>query len=250
MPEDRVPESRAPENHAREIAVVVPAKDEAERIGDVLRAVLAATLPTEVIVVSDGSRDRTADAARAFPGVKVIDLKVNGGKAAAMLAGVRATRAPLVLFVDADLQGLNGTHVDRIAFEVFADHCEMCVGIFRGGDKWSDAAMKVSPALSGQRAMRRELFESVANCADLGMGIEVALNQAAKRRRSRVKRVVLYGVSNAHKEKKLGFVKGVAARTKMFVEITEAMLTKDQRRKRERRRKRTGWWEGGTRRRR
>ena len=227
-----------PEETQRAVAVVVPAKDEAGRIGHVIRALLEATLPTEIIVVSDGSRDGTADAARAFPQVKVIDLKVNGGKAAAMLAGVRATAAPIVMFVDADLQGLKGFHVDRIAFPVFADDCDMCVGIFRGGDKWSDAAMKVSPALSGQRAMRRELFESVVNIEDLGFGIEYALNNAAKRRRARVMRVVLHGVSNAHKEKKLGFVRGVAARTKMFVEITEAMLTKEQRRKRLRKRRR------------
>ncbi len=226
-----------PEETQRAVAVVVPAKDEATRIAAVIRAVLQATLPTEIIVVSDGSRDGTAEVARGFAGVKVIDLKVNVGKAAAMQAGVRATAAPVILFVDADLEGLKGIHIDKIALPVFVDDCDMCVGIFRGGGKWSDAAMKVSPAFSGQRAMRRELFESIANIENLGFAIEVALNNAAKRRRARVMRVVLYGVSNAHKEKKLGFVKGVAARTKMFVEITEAMLSKDQRRKRLRKRR-------------
>jgi len=117
------------------------------------------------------------------------------------------------------------------------------VGIFRGGGKWSDAAMQVSPALSGQRAMRRELFEAVPNIDDLGMGIEVALNQTAKRRRARIMRIILSGVSNAHKEKKLGWVKGVAARTKMFVEITEAMVNNGQKRNRMRLKKR-GQWKG------
>lgn len=226
-----------PEDAKCEVAVVVPAKDEATRIGRVLQAVLEAKFPTEIVVVSDGSRDRTAEAARAFEGVKVIELPVNGGKASAMQAGVRATTAPIVLFVDADLEGLLGTHIDQIALPLLTGECEMCVGIFRGGAKWSDAAMKVSPALSGQRAMRRELFESIANVADLGMGIEVALNQAAKRRRARVLRVVLRGVSNAHKEKKLGPMKGLAARTKMYKEIAEAMVNKQQRRQRERKRR-------------
>ncbi len=221
----------------RDAAVVIPAKDEAARIGTVIKAVLDAKLPTEVIVVSDGSRDRTAEVARAFPGVKVVELQTNGGKAAAMQAGVRATEATTILFVDADLEGLQGTHVDRILLPVLAGDCEMCVGIFRGGQKWSDAAMKVSPALSGQRAMRRELFESVANVAELGMGIEVALEKAARRRRARKLRVVLYGVSNAHKEKKLGPMKGLAARTKMYKEIAEAMVNKQHRRKRERKRR-------------
>ena len=215
-----------------EVAVVVPAKDEATRIGRVIQAVLDAKFPTEVVVVSDGSRDGTAEVARGYEGVKVIEFRINGGKAAAMQAGVRATSAPVVLFVDADLEGLRGDHIDRIALPLLAGDCDMCVGIFRGGQKWSDAAMKVSPALSGQRALRRELFESIANVDDLGMGIEVALNKAARRRRARVMRVVLTGVSNAHKEKKLGFVKGVAARTKMYMEVGEAMMKGHQRRKR------------------
>ena len=221
---------------------MVPAKDEAARIGRVLAAVLEAKLPTEVVVVSDGSRDRTAEAARAFPGVRVVELKVNQGKAAAMQAGVRETTAGIVLFVDADLEGLRGPHIDQIALPILTGECEMCVGIFRGGQKWSDAAMKVSPALSGQRAMRRELFEAVPNCTELGMGIEVALNQAAKRRRARVLRVVLRGVSNAHKEKKLGFMKGLAARTRMYREVGEAMLNTDQRRKRQQQRRNRRKW--------
>ena len=86
--------------------------------------------------------------------------------------------------------------------------------------------------------MRRELFESVVNVEDLGMGIEVALNKAARRRRARIVRVVLRGVSNAHKEKKLGPMKGLAARVKMYMEVGEAMVNKEQRRKRDRKRRR------------
>lgn len=232
-----------PEDRQREVAVVVPAKDEASRIGRVIQAVLEAKLPTEIIVVSDGSQDHTAEVARGFPGVKVVELKVNRGKASAMDAGVRATKAPIVLFVDADLDGLRGHHVDQMLLPLLTGECEMCVGIFRGGGKWSDAAMKVSPVLSGQRAMRRELFEAVPNIEGLGMGIEVALEKTAKRRNARRIRVILHGVSNAHKEKKLGFVKGVAARTKMWMEITEAMVNTDQRRKRQRQRnRRRGKW--------
>jgi hypothetical protein len=63
------------------------------------------------------------------------------------------------------------------------------------------------------------------------MGVEVALNQAAKRRKARVLRVVLQGVSNCHKEQKLGLVKGLQARGKMYTEIAEAMV-KTRKRKR------------------
>lgn len=215
----------------RQVAVIVPAFNEAERISIVLRAVIASKLATEIIVVSDGSTDGTADVARQFGEVKVIDLQPNRGKAAAMQEGVRSTKAKIIAFVDADLDGLQSVHVDRIILPVLSDDCEMCIGVFRGGKRWSDAAHRVSPFLSGQRAMKRWLFESVPDLGEKGMGVETALTVAARREKARVLKVVLRGVSNCHKEQKLGLMKGLAARTKMFREIS-AVVVKSGRKKR------------------
>jgi glycosyltransferase involved in cell wall biosynthesis len=213
------------------VAIIIPAYNEEGRIAKVIRAALASSLASEVIVVSDGSLDGTARVARMVQGVRVIDLPYNHGKGGAMAEGVRGTRAPYVAFVDADLDGLEGRHIDDIIRPLLQHQCDMCVGIFRGGKVWSDTAQRVSPYLSGQRAMRRELFESIPYIDELRMGVEVALNQAAKRRKARVLRVVLQGVSNCHKEQKLGLVKGLQARGKMYTEIAEAMV-KTRKRKR------------------
>ena len=215
----------------RGVAIIIPAKNEAPRIGAVIEAALQAKLASEVIVVSDGSTDNTAEVARAIPGIRVVELAVNLGKGGAMAAGVKATKAPYVAFVDADLQGLTGRHIDDIIRPLLDRQCDMCVGIFRGGKVWSDAAQRVSPYLSGQRSMRRELFESVPYIAELRMGVEMALTQAAKRRHAKVKRVVLQGVSNFYKEKKLGLVKGLKARGMMYIEITEAIVKTRRRRR-------------------
>jgi glycosyltransferase involved in cell wall biosynthesis len=213
------------------VAVIIPAKDEESRIGNVLRAAVNSKLATEIIVVSDGSTDRTAEVARKFPGVRVVDLPYNMGKGGAMAEGVRATRAPIVTFVDADLSGLLPEHIDGIIRPILDNRCEMCVGIFRGGKVWSDTAQRISPYLSGQRAMKRDLFEAVPYISELRMGVEVALNGAARRRKARVLRVVLRGVSNYHKEQKLGLVKGLKARGLMYKEITEAVVKTRRRRK-------------------
>jgi dolichyl-phosphate beta-glucosyltransferase len=85
---------------------VVPAYDEAARIGatlDAIRAYVArVAIATELIVVDDGSRDATAAIARAAAD-QVIALPHNRGKGAAVRAGMAAAQAPRVLMCDADL---------------------------------------------------------------------------------------------------------------------------------------------------
>ena len=93
----------------RDLAVVVPAYNEAERIGPSLEKILA-FLPTqfassEVLLVDDGSTDGTADLVeKRFGGqVKVVRRPRRSGKGSAVRTGVLAAAKDWILFVDADL---------------------------------------------------------------------------------------------------------------------------------------------------
>jgi polyisoprenyl-phosphate glycosyltransferase len=206
------------------VAVIIPAFNEEDRLGCVLWAVMQAELPDEIIVVSDGSTDSTVAIARSMEGVKVIDLPFNRGKGGAMAAGVAATKADIVAFVDGDLKGLKPAHVDNIIRPIVEHKADMCIGVFRGGEYWSDASQRFFPYISGQRAMRRKLFDDIPFISEIRMGVEVTLNTYAKRRKARILRVVLPGVSNTYKENKMGLVKGATARAKMYTEIGRAMM--------------------------
>jgi len=87
------------------ISVIIPALNEEEPIADVVRACLTTGLPREVIVVDNGSTDRTAERARAA-GAKVVAEPTPGyGRACA--AGIRALPLPqsrdeIVVFLDGD----------------------------------------------------------------------------------------------------------------------------------------------------
>ncbi|MFL6202075.1 MAG: dolichyl-phosphate beta-glucosyltransferase [Thermoanaerobaculia bacterium] len=91
-----------------DISVVIPAYNEAERLGSTLeRAVDYLSrrgLSYEVLVVDDGSRDLTVEVAEGFAGrgVRVIRHERNRGKGAAIRTGVAATRGAEVLLSDAD----------------------------------------------------------------------------------------------------------------------------------------------------
>ncbi|HEU5300673.1 MAG TPA: glycosyltransferase [Acidimicrobiia bacterium] len=91
------------------LSVVIPAYNEATRIGATLHALAAATAgqDVEVVVVDDGSTDDTAAVAESlldFSGHRqVLRLDHNRGKGAAVRAGVLAARGEVILYMDADL---------------------------------------------------------------------------------------------------------------------------------------------------
>ena len=84
----REPLPQDPRTGRASVSVIIPVHNEASRVSAVLRAVLDSHTVDRVIVVNDGSTDRTADIVREFePEVTLIDLAQNRGKGGAMLAG-------------------------------------------------------------------------------------------------------------------------------------------------------------------
>src|SRR5947209_3254784 len=91
------------------IAVILPAYNEADRIGSVLASLPRAINGHEVIriVVNDGSQDATSARAREVPGVVVIRHRTNLGKGAAAKTGCEAAirlKADILVLMDADGQ--------------------------------------------------------------------------------------------------------------------------------------------------
>ena len=96
---------------AMKLTVVIPALNEEEAIGSTIERTLAAREhivargpvdAVEVIVVSDGSTDRTAEIARGFADVTLIEFEHNRGYGAAIKEGFRLGTGDLVSFLDAD----------------------------------------------------------------------------------------------------------------------------------------------------
>ena len=119
---------RESQQHAADsLTVVIPALNEEGAIGDTVGRCLSASreimsearlASVELIVVSDGSTDRTAEIARRFEGVKVIEFQRNHGYGAAIKEGWRHGKGTLLGFLDAD-----GTCDPRY----FADLCRAAI---------------------------------------------------------------------------------------------------------------------------
>jgi glycosyltransferase involved in cell wall biosynthesis len=203
--------------------VIVPAFNEADRVGDVLRAIRASPLPLEVVVVNDGSQDRTSEVARAVEGVRVIDLAQNCGKGGAMRCGATATDAEILLFLDADLIGLRPEHVQDLVLPVARGDADMTVGVFRGGRLATDLSHLLVCYISGQRALRRDLFLSIPGVGQSRSGVETAITKHVRAQGLRVRNVVMQGVTHPMKEEKMGLWRGARARLRMYWEIARSL---------------------------
>lgn len=100
------------------LSVIIPAYNEEKRLPKTLKAVHAylagQAFSWEIIVVSDGSTDRTADIVREFqiagPHVRLLTYGKNRGKGYAVRYGMMRTKGRFRLFMDAD----NSTTIDHI----------------------------------------------------------------------------------------------------------------------------------------
>lgn len=191
------------------VAVVIPARDEAARIGATVAAALRVPGVDLAVVVDDGSRDATADLARAA-GAHVVSHRRSRGKGAALETGADAVRvldardavpeARALLLLDADLED-SAAKVAPLLEPVLSSAADLAVALLppqatpgggrgrvvrlaRSGIATSTGFVATQP-LSGQRALTRAAFDAARPLAP-GFGVEVGMTVDLLRRGFRV----------------------------------------------------------------
>ena len=84
--------------------VLIPAYNAESTIEGVLHGVMSALRGCEIIVIDDGSTDRTAETVQRFEGVKLVSHSTNRGYGAALKTGIRVATGDILITLDADGQ--------------------------------------------------------------------------------------------------------------------------------------------------
>jgi glycosyltransferase involved in cell wall biosynthesis len=186
------------------VSIIIPAFNEEDGIGEVLDSIQqmmkSHAIEGEIIVVDDGSTDRTAEVVSAS-GVRLVQHESNRGYGATLKTGIRQARHDLMLISDAD-----GTYpVEAIPILLAAmETCDMAVGartgehvkipLLRRPAKWflqklaNYLAQKEIPDLnSGLRVFRREIAERFYHLFPEGFSFTITITMASLTSNYRVK---------------------------------------------------------------
>jgi glucosyl-3-phosphoglycerate synthase len=176
------------------LSVVIPAVNESATITSIVRFALTSPLVDEVIVVDDGSIDRTAELARSA-GARVLTSSMLG-KGASMEDGLRAARNEFILYLDADLEGLREDAIELLVAPLLADQADFVKASFsRAAGRVTMLTARpllrtyfpeltyVAQPLGGIIAARRSLLETLRFENDYGVDVGLLLDSWMARAR-------------------------------------------------------------------
>ena len=228
----------SPDRQRDRLAVIVAARNEADRIGETLRALHGALPGAALWVADDASTDGTAETAMAA-GAQVVSRGRPHGKGAnvtaAAEAALSAAPAPeLVLLCDADL-GVSAAALAPLVGAVERSECDLAVagfarrvgggfGVALGFARWAirrRCGLETSASISGQRALRAEVLRTVLPFAR-GYGMEAGMTIDAVRAGYRLRE---YELDLSHRATGRSFA-GFVHRARQLADFTRVYLSR------------------------
>jgi len=207
------------------IAAIVPALNEEKTIAAVVKTLVDSRVFDDIIVISDGSTDHTAERAREA-GATVHELPYHlgrGRKGQALEHAITHTDAEMIAFFDADLIGLTVDHVKKLVMPVMNGELAMNTGWRDRGPFNNFIQMHFMPLIGGERVMQRSIFEAIPEKYLRGFMIESATNYYCRANKLKYGGTLLPGLTMRKKYQKVGWLKALGEYIFMYWQVLKAM---------------------------
>ena len=221
------------------ISMIIPAYNEEVKIKDTLESIKGIKEINEIIVVDDGSTDKTTKIASEVNSEKIVVLKLdkNRGKGYALNYGLKIAmkNADIIGFLDADL-GRSANDVKKLINPILNDEADVVIAKFppakkKGGlgfvkglakeSVFEMTGVELDATLSGQRLFKKEVLEKFKEIP-FGYGVEVGMTIDILKNGYKIKEVL---VNMTHNETGRD-LKGFIHRGKQYYHIKRVLKQK------------------------
>ena len=174
-------------NPIKSVSIVIPAYNEEATVAKVVSVARKLSYVDEVIVVDDGSTDRTVEEAEGA-GATVISHIMNEGKGSAIKTGFKYSHGDIVAFIDADVSNFTSEKIDKIIRPILEDRTDITKTKFaRESGRVTELTakpllgfffpeLKYEQPLSGQFAGKRSALNKIRFEKDYGVDVGIVLD--------------------------------------------------------------------------
>ena len=171
----------------QKVSVIIPAYNEEDTVAKVVEVVRNVSFVDEIIVVNDGSSDKTEEEA-INAGAIVINHETNKGKGEALYTGYKQAECDVIAFIDADIYNLTSKKVESMIMPILLGDAEITKTKFsRVSGRVTELTAKrllnfffpeisFEQPLSGQLAARKSTLRKINFEKDYGVDVGIVID--------------------------------------------------------------------------
>lgn len=221
---------------------IIPAYNETERIGNLIKELLPIDLLTEIIVINDGSTDDTLDQIKKYEGdpkLRIINFEKNKGKGYALAEGILAAEHDLIVLIDADMKGFNRENVGRLIDELVEKENDLVLASPYDTSSlmgvWQSYTMPLGMQIMGIRALwKKDIVPIIEEIREARYGVEVVTFNDYLKKNKKIKPIILKGIRATYKFEKeiqkgekakvVAFFEGMYKELKMMRQVAKSTI--------------------------
>lgn len=182
-------------------SIIICVYNEEETIKNVVTKCRKFNPLCEIVVVDDGSDDKTAEILlKLEPKLRFIYIRLpqNKGKSNAMVVGVENSSYETILFFDADVSGIKKGHFKQLLKPIFKGNADMVLGT--PSDTLIDYKINPFKSLTGERALlKNDIVPILEDIRHIRFGVETYINLYFQAHGKKIKYTLLKGLKHPTK---------------------------------------------------
>lgn len=217
------------------LSIIVPVYDEEATISATLDALLrleSSFSSMEIIVVDDGSQDKTLDKLKEFPSVNCVRHEINMGKGAAIKTGLKNAVGDIIVIQDADLE-YDPSYIPYLVQPIISGEADVVYGSrFLGKPNGMSRShhignailsrvmsilynVEISDVMTGHKAFIRKVFDSIS-LEEKGFSVEIELTSKVLRGGWKLTEIPISYSYRSHGKAKIRYLDGFSSLLKIL----------------------------------